>query len=129
MNKLAITIMASVILTQPAMADICNYRPSELIGAGGSTAVAGSTAATAATGTGMKAAGLYTLTHASSGAVMLGSTAAGSSAAGTVGIIAGSAGFLGTVGAVLMSPLVIIPAAVTAVGVGIYEGGCYLAGE
>jgi hypothetical protein len=27
---------------------------------------------------------------------------------------------------VLMSPFVIIPAVVTAVGIGAYEGGCYL---
>jgi hypothetical protein len=29
-------------------------------------------------------------------------------------------------GAIQMSPIVIIPAAVTAVGIGAYEGGCYL---
>jgi len=57
---------------------------------------------------------------------MIGSTAAGASAAGTTAIIAGTSGVLGSIGAALMSPFVIIPTAVTAVGIGIYEGGCYL---
>jgi hypothetical protein len=87
------------------------------------------TGAAAVTGIGLKAAGIYTLTHATTGAAMLGSTAAGASAAGTTGIIAGSAGFLGTAGAVLMSPFVIIPAVATAVSIGAYEGGCYLSGK
>ncbi len=111
-----------------AAADICDYRPSNLVGGTTATATGVATGATAAAGVGMKAAGIYTITHATSGAVMLGSTAAGASAAGTAGILAGTAGFLGTVGAVLMSPLVIVPAAVAAVGLGAYEGGCYLAG-
>lgn len=91
--------------------------------------MAGGTGAVAVTGVGLKAAGIYTLTHATTGAAMLGSTAAGASAAGTTGIIAGSAGFLGTAGAVLLSPFVIVPAAVTAVGIGAIEGGCYLSGK
>jgi len=74
----------------------------------------------------MKLAGLYTIVHATTGAAMLGSTVAGASAAGTTGIIAGTSGVLGTVGAVFMSPIIIIPAAVTAVSIGAYEGGCYL---
>ena len=60
---------------------------------------------------------------------MLGSTAAGASAAGTTGIIAGTAGFFGTIGAALLSPFVIIPAAVAAVGIGAYEGLCYLTAD
>jgi hypothetical protein len=75
----------------------------------------------------MKAAGLYAIQNAVTGAWMLGSTAAGASAAGTTGIIAGTAGVIGTVGAVLMSAPVIIGGAVVAVGVGAYQGGCYLA--
>ena len=60
---------------------------------------------------------------------MLGSTVAGTSAAGTAGIIAGPAGFWGTLGAVVMSPFLIVPAAVTAVGIGVYEGACYLVSD
>lgn len=129
MKKFSFLLVLTSFLAQAATAGICDYRPSSLIGGLTTAAVAGSTGAAAATGVSMKAAGLYTLTHATTGATMLGSTAAGASAAGTTGIIAGSAGFLGTAGAVLMSPFVIIPAAVTAVGVGAYEGVCYLSDE
>lgn len=117
------------VFAQSAVADVCDYTPSKLVGGATATAVGIGTGATAAAGTGLKAAGFYAITHATTGAAMLGSTAAGASAAGTTGIIAGTAGFLGTAGAVLMSPFVIIPAAVTAVGIGIYEGGCYLASD
>jgi len=129
MKKIVISLLLSGFLVQTAIADVCDYRPSQLIGGVTTGAVAGSTGAVAATGIGMKAAGIYTLTHAITSAAMLGSTAAGASAAGTTGIIAGSAGFLGTAGLVLMSPFVIIPAAVTAVGIGAYEGGCHLSGK
>lgn len=129
MKKIALSLVLSGFLAQSAIADVCDYRPSQLIGEGATTAVAGSAGATAATGIGLKMAGIYAVTNATTGAAMLGSTAAGASAAGTAGIIAGSAGFLGTVGAVLLSPFVIIPAAVTVVGVGAYEGGCYLSGK
>lgn len=125
MKKVAVSVALSAIILSPAFAGICDYRPSELIGGTSTAAVAGGAGATAATGVGLKAAGIYALTHATTGAAMLGSTAAGASAAGTTGIIAGSAGFLGTAGAILMSPLVIIPTAVAAVGIGAYEGGCY----
>ena len=129
MKKIAVFLILSGFLAQTAIADVCDYRPSQLIGGAATGAVAGSAGAAAATGVGLKAAGIYTLTHATTGAAMLGSTAAGVSAAGTTGIIAGSAGLLGTAGALLMSPFVIIPAAVTAVGVGAYEGGCHLSGK
>ena len=119
-------MLLSGFFAQYSWAGVCDYRPSKIIGSGTSAAVAGATGATAVAGVGLKAAGIYTLTHATTGAAMLGSTAAGASAAGTTGIIAGSAGFLGTAGAVLLSPFVIIPAAVTAVSVGAYEGSCYL---
>ena len=61
----------------------------------------------AASGIGMKAAGLYAIVNASTGVTMLGSVAAGSTAAGTTGIIAGTAGVIGATGAILMSPVVI----------------------
>lgn len=129
MKKLVVPLALSSFLAQTAVAGVCDYRPSQLIGGTSTTVIAGGAGATAATGIGLKAAGIYTLTHATTGATMLGSTAAGASAAGTTGIIAGTAGFLGTAGAVLISPFVIIPAAVAAVGVGVYEGGCYFSGK
>lgn len=79
------------------MANVCDHKPTKVIGG-----IAGSAAAI---GIGMKAAGLYVFPHAA-GMAMLGSTAAGSSAAGTVGIIGGTAGVIGSTGAVLMSPIV-----------------------
>ena len=128
-GRISLTILCSVIASQLAYGEVCDYTPSQLIGGGATAVVEGTAVAAAATGVGMKAAGLYAITHSTSAAAMLGSTAAGASAAGTTGIIAGSAGFLGTAGAVLMSPFVIIPAAVVAVGVGAYEGACYFAAE
>lgn len=126
MKALAISSLIAVLASQYAIADVCDYRPSELIGGKTTTAVTAGAGVTAAAGTGMKAAGIYTLTHATTGATMLGSTAAGASAAGTTGIIAGTGGIIGSIGAVLLSPFVIIPTAVVAVGVVTYEGGCYL---
>lgn len=124
MKKRLFLLLASGFFAQTALADFCDYRPSKSVGSAATGVVAGGTAVT---GIGMKVAGIYAITNATTGAVMLGSTAAGASAAGTAGIIAGSAGIIGTVGAVLLSPFVLIPAAVTAVGAGAYEGGCYLA--
>ena len=65
-------------------------------------------ASSAATGAGMKAVGLYSIVNATTGATMLASTAAGSSAAGTVGILAGTSGVIGAVGGFLMAPAVIV---------------------
>jgi hypothetical protein len=115
---LAIACGFHLIMAQPAFAGFCDYRPSGLIGGTKTAAISGGVAGTAVVGVGMKAAGLYAITNATTGAVMLGST--------TTGIIASTAGVAGTVGAFLLSPFVIIPAAITAAGVGLYEGGCYL---
>ena len=70
----------------------------------------------------MQAAGFYTLVHAGSGLTKLGSTAAGASAADTVGIIAGT---VGTASAILMAPVTIFVGALTNIGVGSFEGACY----
>lgn len=126
--RMIIPLLFVGVFSQPALAKVCDYRPSKIIGGdsiGVVAGVAGGSGTVAATGLGLKAAGLYVFPHAA-GATMLGSTAAGASAAGTTGIIAGTGGVLGTVGAALMSPFVIIPTAITAVGVGVYEGGCYI---
>lgn len=127
MKKQCALLLAVGMLSNSVMAGVCDYRPSKVVGDGLTKSVATGAGATAAAGVGMKAAGYYAITHATTGAAMLGSTAAGTSAAGTVGIIGGSAGAVGTAGAVLMSPFVLIPAAVVAGGIGVYEGSCYLA--
>ena len=129
MSKITSVVFALLTIAVGAVnaAEVCDYTPTKLFGntAASSAGVGG--AAAAATGVGMKAAGLYAIQNAVTGAWMLGSTAAGATAAGTTGIIAGTAGVVGTVGAALMSAPVIIGGAVVAVGVGAYEGGCYLA--
>ncbi|MBK5927280.1 hypothetical protein [Rhodobaculum claviforme] len=123
------TLCAVALVSTAAMAGVCDYRPSAVLGQGSAAVVAGAGAATAAGGGALKAAGVYTLVHAGSGLTMLGSTAAGASAAGTVGIIAGTGGVLGTVGAVLLAPATIVVAGVTAVGVGGLEAACFFTDE
>ena len=59
---------------------------------------------------------------------MLGSTLAGASGAGTVGIIGGS-GFAASVLAILTAPVTLLLAAGTAVTVGGLEAGCYFVDE
>jgi len=126
MKKIIMLLLLSVFIVPVTIADVCDYRPSKLVGSTVTGTIAGGAGVAAATGVGMKAAGIYAVTNATTGAAMLGSTAAGASAAGTTGIIAGTSGILGSIGAALLSPLVIIPAAVTVVGIGVYEGSCYL---
>ena len=129
MRKFIASLLLMSALFEPAVAAVCDYTPSKLVGAGVSGSVATGAGATAAAGVGLKAAGFYTITHAVTGATMLASTAGGASAAGTVGIMGGTAGAIGTVGTALMSPFVIVPAAIVAVGVAGYEGGCYIAAK
>ena len=127
MKKLTWLLLLYAFTSQVASAGVCDMRPSKLVGGALAGSVAAGTGATAATGIGLKAAGVYAITNGVTGATMLGSTAAGASAAGTVGIIGGTSGVIGTVGAVLVSPLVIVPAAIVAGAVGVFEGGCYVA--
>lgn len=108
-----------------AHAGVCDYRPSNLIGSLGTGAIGTAGAGVAVAGAGAKAAGFYTLTHAVTGATMLGSTAGGASAAGTVGIMGGTAGAIGTIGAILMAPVTIAAGVVIGAGTAIYEGACY----
>ena len=124
MRNLIFPVLAIFLATSQAKAEVCDYRPSKLLGVGGTAGTTAATGTVGAFGAGANAAGLYTITHASSGAVMVGSTMAGKSAAGTVGIIGGTAGW-GSAVAVAANPLVWIPAAVIAVGVGGYEGVCW----
>ncbi len=120
------TLLATGLFTSPVVAEVCDYRPSELIGEAGTTAVAAGTGVTAGLGASAKAAGLYTLTHATTGVPMLGSTAGGASVAGTVGIMGGTAGVGAAVIGIAANPLVWIPAAAAAIGVVGFEGGCAL---
>ena len=64
MNKLLVSLLVVVCFVQPAAAGVCDYRPSNLIGGIATGGVAGASGAAAVTGIGMKAAGIYTLTHA-----------------------------------------------------------------
>ena len=125
MKKYVVFLLVAGLFSSSAMARICDHKPSKLISAGATGSVAAGTGATAATGIGMNVAGFYTLANAATGATMLASTAAGASAAGTVGIIGGTAGAIGTACAVLMSPFVIVPAALVVGSIGLYEGVCY----
>lgn len=125
MKSFAFASLLAVTTASFAHAEICDYRPSQLLGSTATGAVGTGSAALAGVGVGAKAAGFYTLTHAATGATMLGSTAGGASAAGTVGIMGGTAGFLGTAAAVVTAPATIIAAAVTSAGVVAFEGGCY----
>ena len=129
MKRFLLTTAISLLTLNSANAEFCDYRPSLLVGGEAAGAVGAGGAAVAATGIGAQVAGFYTLTHAVTGATMLGSAAGGASAAGTVGIMGGTAGLIGTVGAILMAPATIIAGTVAAVGVGVYEGGCYFADE
>jgi len=125
MKKLLVCLLA-ISGAQNASAAVCDYVPSKLVGAPVAGSIATGAGATAAVGVGMKAAGLYAITNGVTGAAMLGSTAAGASAAGTAGILTGTAGVIGSVGTVLLSPFVIIPAAITTGVIVTYEGGCYM---
>ncbi len=123
-----ISIISSFIATS-SFAGVCDYRPSNLLGSIGTGAEATAGTGVAAVGMGAKAAGFYTLTHAVTGATMLGSTAGGASAAGTVGIMGGTAGLVGTVGSIIMAPTTIIAGVVIGAGTVILEGGCYFVVE
>jgi hypothetical protein len=123
----ATSIIATTVITLAgaAHAKVCDYTPSNLVGkttTAVGTALAGGSAAV---GVGMQAMGYYTLVHAGSGLTMLGSTALGASAAGTIGIMAGTGGTIGTIGAIVMAPLTLIVGGVAIVGVGSFEGLCY----
>ena len=119
------TTLICVSLGLNANAKVCDYAPSNLAGQAASTIGAALVGGTAVAGVGLQAAGVYTLVHAGSSLTMVGLTAAGTSAAGTVGIVAGTGGAIGATVAVLLAPVTIVAAAVTAVGVGAFEGVCY----
>lgn len=117
-------VLATYASAIPAFADACDYRPSRLLGDTGSKVAIGAGGAIAGTTATATAAGVYTLVNAGSGLTMLGSTMAGASGAGTVGIIAGTGGAIGTAGAIVLNPLVWVPAAIVGVGGGGFEAAC-----
>lgn len=121
------------VLAMAAMLDardargVCQYQSSRLVGEVTATAAAGIGSAVAAIGAGLQLAGFYTLTHATAGVTMLASTAAGASAAGTVGIIGGTGAGIGAAAGILMAPAVIGAGALAAVGIVVLEGSCLVA--
>jgi len=128
--KLAVvTCVGLTIVPFAANAGVCDWRASELLGGGGAVAVGGGAAAGSAIGLAIKGAGFYTLTHAITGATMVGSTLLGTSAAGTVGIIAGTGGIIGTAVAIITGPFVVIGGLAVGTGVGALELGCYFTDE
>jgi len=122
-TALALTT-AIFISSAPVLADACDYRPSRLLGETGSKAAIGIGGTVAGGGAIGTSVGLYTLVNAGSGLTMLGSTMAGASGAGTVGIIAGTGGAIGAAGAVILNPFVWVPAALVGIGGGGFEATC-----
>lgn len=126
---LGLSALLSLVWSTSAFSGVCDYRLSELVSPKASTTVIAAGAATASAGpAAMAVGGLYFFPHAASGSLMLGSTLAGASGAGTVGIIGGS-GFAASVLAVLTAPITLVLAAGTAVTVGGVEAGCYFVDE
>jgi hypothetical protein len=129
MNSVIFSFAAAVLFSNSAIAGVCDHVPSKLVGTGITKLGTSGAGVLAGAGITLKAAGFYVIPNAVTGVTMLGSTAAGASAAGTVGVVGGTAGVVGTVGAGLMSPFVLVPAALIAGGVSVYEGGCYFSSK
>ncbi len=117
-----------LIAAQSANAAVCDYRPSIVAGKVGSATRSATGAAVGAAGTGVRAAGAYTLEHPQTGVSMIGTAVSSATAAGAS--IAGSAGgALGTAAAIATAPVTILIAGATAAVMGGYEGACYLGDE
>lgn len=122
LNSLMIAGILSI--ASIAHAETCDYRPSRILGVTGSAVVIGGGLTVSSTTGAATALGVYTLVNAGSGLTMLGSTMAGASGAGTIGIIAGTGGAIGAAGAIILNPLVWVPAAIVGVGGGGFEAAC-----
>ncbi|NDW46704.1 hypothetical protein [Ruegeria sp. PrR005] len=129
LKSLSLALMFSVGGASTSYGGVCDYRLSELGNSAAATGavVVGGAGSTVGPAT-MALGGLYFFPHATSGTVMLGSTLAGASGAGTIGIIGGS-GFAASVLALLTAPVTLAVGAVTAVSVGGLEAGCYFVDE
>lgn len=128
-RTLGLSAAISLVWASSSFAAICDYRLSQLASPTAATAVVtgGGAGATVGPAT-MVLGGLYFFPHATSGTLMLGSTLAGASGAGTVGIIGGS-GFAAGVLAFLTAPITLLVAGGTAITVGGLEAGCYFVDE
>ncbi len=128
-KTLSVSAALSLGWVTSALSGVCDYRLSQLVGSAAATTVvtAGGGGATVGPAT-MALGGLYFFPHATSSTVMLGSTLAGASGAGTVGII-GSSGFAATVLGVLTAPITLLLASGTAITVGGLEAGCFFVDE
>jgi hypothetical protein len=116
-----IAITATLVTATSASAAVCDYKPSAHI----ATATATITGATVAIAGSAATASHY---YAISG--MVGSTMAGSSAAGTVGIISGTAGTAGaTAIAVLTAPATVTTGVVIVGAAAAFEGFCAFFGK
>jgi len=128
-RSLSLSAVLSLVWVTSASSGVCDYRLSQLASPTAATAVVAVGGAGASVGPAtMALGGLYFFPQAASGSMMLGSTLAGASGAGTVGIIGGS-GFAAGVLAVLTAPITLFVAAGTAVTVGGVEAGCYFVDE
>jgi hypothetical protein len=127
--KINVAALLLTLTSSTALADVCDYRLSQMVSPTAATTavVAGGAGATIGPGA-VAIGGLYFFPHAASGITMLGSTLAGASGAGTIGIIGGS-GFAATVLGVLTAPVTLFVAAGTAITVGGVEAGCYFVDE
>lgn len=129
LKKLFSTTILFTALATWAQAGVCEYRLSSLLGSKPTDgAVAGFIAADGVIAT-VQSSGFYLITNYTTGALMLGSTSAGTSAAGTVGIIGGASTVFGSTAAIASAPIWVIAAAVAAVGGLGMEGVCYLQDE
>jgi len=124
-NLIIGAVMALVLGSKIAVAGACNYKPSNLLGSGGTVAAATVGGVAIGAKGAAKAASLYTLKNFVTGAYMLGSTAGGASAAGTVGIMGGTAGLSAAALAVILKPVTLIVVG----GASAFEGVCYLSGK
>jgi hypothetical protein len=128
-KSLSLVVILSVTGVTSAHAGVCDYRLSQwanTAAAGGAVILGG--AGSTVGPTSMAIAGLYFIPNGTTGALMLGSTLAGASGAGTIGIIAGSS-WAASVLAVLTAPVTLLVAAGTTITVGGLEAGCYFADE
>lgn len=128
-KTLSVSAALSLGWVTSALSGVCDYRLSQLAGSATATTVvtAGGGGATVGPAT-MALGGLYFFPHATASTVMLGSTLAGASGAGTVGIIGGS-GFAATALGVLTAPITLLLAGGTAITVGGLEAGCFFVDE
>lgn len=124
-----VSIAAVALWGSGANAAPCDYRVSEMFGSNAAVGMTAGTASVALTGASFKAAGFYLITNGTTGATMIGSTMAGASGAGTVGIIGGTGTGGGAVMSVVAAPVVVAVAGTLAVAAIGMEGVCYYMDE